>query len=79
MGSIVVGIAKNKNPQPSNTNIPQSYQSYFFESDSVGKTYSAKIPSKYSFSILDQQGNTLKDFAITHTKQMHLIVVRKDF
>ncbi len=56
----------------------QSHRSYCVKSDSSGKTYSVNAPSEYSFSIIDDQGNTLKDFAITHTKQMHVIVVRKD-
>lgn len=56
----------------------QSHRSYCVKSDSDGKTYAVKTPNEYSFSIVDDQGNTLKDFAITHTKPMHVIVVRKD-
>lgn len=56
----------------------QSHRSYCVKSDSSGKVYSVNAPNEYSFSIVDDQGNTLKDFAITHTKPMHVIVVRKD-
>jgi hypothetical protein len=56
----------------------QSHRSYCIKSDSKGKTYSVNSPSEYSFFIVDDQGNTLKDFAVTHTKQMHVIVTRKD-
>lgn len=34
--------------------------------------------NEYSFSILDNKGQVVKDFAVTHTKLMHVIVVRKD-
>ncbi len=56
----------------------QSHRSYCVKSDSNSKTYAVNTPSEYSFSIVDDQGNTLKNFAITHTKQMHVIVARKD-
>ncbi|MBA3733480.1 hypothetical protein H0W91_03860 [Patescibacteria group bacterium] len=56
----------------------QSHRSYCLKSDSTGKTYSINTLNEYSFSIIDDQGNTVKDFAITHTKPMHFIVVRKD-
>lgn len=56
----------------------QSHRSYCIKSDSKGKTYATNTPSEYSFMIVDDQGNTLKDFEITHTKPMHVIVARKD-
>ncbi len=56
----------------------QSHRSYCVKSDSSGKTYSVNAPNEYSFSIVDDQGNTLKNFEITHTKLMHVIVARKD-
>ena len=56
----------------------QSHRSYCVKSDSNSKSYTANMANEYSFSIVDDQGNTLKDFAITHTKPMHVIVVRKD-
>lgn len=51
---------------------------YSLQSDNNNKVYPVNSPSEYSFSIVDDKGNTLKDFAITHTKPMHVIVVRKD-
>ncbi len=64
----------------------QSHRSYCLRSDSNGKTYSVNTPiypersrrNEYSFSVVDDRGDTLKNFAITHTKPMHVIVVRKD-
>ncbi len=56
----------------------QSHRSYCIKSDSRGKTYDPNIPNEYSFSIVDDRGNTLRDFTITQTKPMHVIVVRKD-
>lgn len=56
----------------------QSHRSYCVKSNVSERAYTPSSPSVYSFSIVDDQGNTLKDFAITHTKQMHVIIVRKD-
>ena len=61
-----------------NTMSIQSHRSYCMKSDSASKTYPVNTPSEYSFSIVDDQGSTLKDFEITHTKPMHVIIVRKD-
>ncbi len=61
-----------------NTMPIQSHRSYCLKSDAKDVTYPVQTPSEYSFSILDDQGNTIKNFEITHTKQMHVIVVRKD-
>src|SRR3989344_4450528 len=61
-----------------NTMPIQSHRSYCLKSDVNGKTYSVNAQSQYSFSVVDDQGNTLKDFEVTHTKAMHVIVVRKD-
>lgn len=56
----------------------QSHRSYCVKSDAGGKTFTSNTPSPYSFSIVDDEGNIVDDFTITHTKQMHVIVVRKD-
>ena len=64
--------------QTSNSMPIQSHRSYFIKSDSRGKSYAVGVPQEYSFSIVDEQGATLKDFQITHTKPMHVIVARKD-
>ena len=63
IGGIAFAVTKSDTPI-------QSHRSYMIKSNSQG--------SEYSFNIVDEQGNTLKDFAITHTKPMHVIVVRKD-
>jgi hypothetical protein len=36
-------------------------------------------PSRYEFSIVDDEATTVTDFDVEHTKRMHLIVVRRDF
>lgn len=56
----------------------QSHRSYCLKSNAQEVAFSANTPTLYSFSIVDDQGNTTKDFEVTHTKQMHVIVVRKD-
>lgn len=58
--------------------IIQSHRSFTFKSDAAGKTYQPKTSISYSFSIVDDQGKIIKDFATVHEKIMHLIVVRKD-
>jgi hypothetical protein len=56
----------------------QSHRSYCMEVTSKENVYSSLTPTEYSFNIIDDRGNVIKDFAITHTKPMHVIVVRKD-
>lgn len=56
----------------------QSHHSYCIISNASVTTFLPNTPTTYSFSILDDQASILKDFAITHTKPMHVIVVRKD-
>lgn len=56
----------------------QSHRSYCVSSDVKDKKFAVNTPSAYSFSIIDDEGNVMKDFAITHTKQMHVIVARND-
>ncbi len=56
----------------------QSHRSFCLKSNSSGAIYASSAPASYSFSIVDDQGNVVKDFAITHTKPMHVIVARKD-
>lgn len=78
VGVILVGGAAlwKTNSEPSAS--IQSHRTYSLKSDSHGTSYAVNTPSEYSFKVVDEQGNTLKDYAITHTKQMHIIVVRKD-
>jgi len=56
----------------------QSHRSYEVLSSAGQQTYVPKTPSVYTFSVMDDQGNTLKDFATVHEKIMHVIVVRTD-
>ncbi len=56
----------------------QSHRSFTLKSDASSKSFQPKQPTTYTFSIIDDQGTTVKDFATVHEKIMHLIVVRKD-
>jgi len=56
----------------------QSHRSFTLKSDASTKTYQPKTPVNYTFSIVDDQGTTVKDFATVHEKIMHVIIVRKD-
>ena len=75
---VVIGVIVLVTTRKKTQTVIQSHHTYSIKSDSNRKTYTVSTPSEYSFSIVDEQGNTLKDFAITHTKPMHVIVVRKD-
>lgn len=55
----------------------QSHRSYCIKSMS-DKTFGVNIPSAYTFSIIDDQGNALKEYETVHEKDMHVIVTRKD-
>lgn len=79
VGGIIFAATKNNQTQnPQTSGLIQSHRTYFLKSDSQRKTYAVNTPNEYSFTIVDERGNVLKDFAITHTKTMHLIVARKD-
>ena len=79
LGGIVFATTRNTPAPQTSSNAPiQSHRTYSLKTDSAGKTYAVNTPNQYSFSIVDERGGTLKDFAITHTKMMHVIVVRKD-
>lgn len=56
----------------------QSHRSYCIASDTAGKTYQPGTPASYTFSMIDDRGEALKDFAVVHEKIMHVIVVRQD-
>lgn len=56
----------------------QSHRSYCLKSHQESRTFSSTDLNQYSFNIVTDEGNSVKDFAITHTKRMHVIVVRKD-
>ena len=73
-----VGVYCSQDGTLSETSSIQSERSYCVKSESKSAGFSATTPSAYSFSIIDEKGNILKNFAITHTKPMHVIVARKD-
>src|SRR5688500_16249203 len=56
----------------------QSHRSYCLKSDAGSKNYALGRPNSYTFTIIDDQGVTLKEFAETHTQLMHVFIVRKD-
>ncbi len=61
----------------SSTQSIQSHRSYCIKtmSDSI---YLAQTPEVFKFSVIDDQGNTLKVLDVVHEKIMHFIIVRKD-
>jgi hypothetical protein len=56
----------------------QSHHSYSMKPVSNNKLLIPGQPGTYAFTIIDDQGIILKDFATVHEKLMHFIVVRKD-
>ncbi len=76
VGGIIWGV-KNTGVLDSNSGMKHVKQSYSIK-PAYGKIYPINTPLDYSFSIEDQQGGLASEFAITHTKLMHVIVVRKD-
>ncbi len=56
----------------------QSHRSYCVKSNASATKYEPNKAATYSFSLVDDQGSTLKDFETVHEKIMHVIVVRKD-
>ena len=64
--------------QLTNNKLIQSHHSYCMRSDSSTKKFTANTPNTYSFSIIDDEGSVIKNFAVTHTKPMHVIIARKD-
>lgn len=56
----------------------QSHRSYCLKVSSDTGNFQPNTPATFSYSIVDDQGNILKDFDTVHEKIMHFIVVRKD-
>ena len=56
----------------------QSHRSYCIQATSNTTSYQPSNPSVYSFKVVDDQGNVLKNYDTVHEKIMHFIVVRKD-
>ncbi len=71
-------ITRNQKINPSVPTPAQSHRSYSIKSQFRDLTYSPDKSTDYFFSIVDDRGSILKDFLITHTKIMHVIVVRTD-
>lgn len=61
-----------------NTRSIQSHRSYCLQSLVPVDNLKPNTPTMYSFRIVDDQGDTLKDLDVVHTKIMHFIAVRKD-
>jgi len=79
LGGIIFVAIKQATREPASSGIPiQSHRTYSLRSNVQLKNYIANTPSEYSFSIVDERGDILRNFATTHTKPMHVIVVRKD-
>lgn len=83
---LVVGtgiyMAQKRSPQEpelsdANPRVVQSHRSFVLRSDAA-ETYKPNTPTSYTFSVVDDQGTTVKDFLTVHEKIMHVIIVRKD-
>ncbi len=56
----------------------QSHRSYCIKSNADIKSFAPNTPTSFTYSIIDDQGNTLKNLDVVHEKRMHFIIVRKD-
>ena len=56
----------------------QSHRSYCLKYTFATQHLMPNEPVSYQFSIVDDEGNTVKDFQVAHDMLLHLIVVRKD-
>ncbi len=56
----------------------QSHRNYCIKSTSDASKLQPNTPTKYTYKIIDDRGETLYLFDVVHEKNMHLIVVRKD-
>lgn len=68
---------KQPTPEPTFAPAVQSHRSYTIRSD-ASRLFQPNTLSIYSFSVVDDQGTTLRDFATVHEKLTHVIIVRKD-
>lgn len=90
LGVIVVGNKNKDNIVSTNeiycgsdgniTNIKpiQSHRIYCIKSNTDVTNFTPNTPVAFKYSIIDDQGNILKDLDVVHEKLMHFIVVRKD-
>ena len=60
------------------TMLIQSHRSYCIKSNADVTNFAPNAPATFTYSIIDDQGNILKDLDVVHEKLMHFIVVRKD-
>ena len=56
----------------------QSHRSYCIKVSGEASNYDLNTPYAFAYSIVDDEGNVLKEFETVHEKIMHFIVVRKD-
>ncbi len=56
----------------------QSHRSYCIKSNADSVSFNPNNPTSFTYSIIDDQGNTLRDLDVVHEKLMHFISVRKD-
>src|SRR5215207_600790 len=56
----------------------QSHRSFCLKAIEGASQFLPGTPTAYVFEVIDDKGNVVKDFEITHTKIMHVIVVRRD-
>ena len=56
----------------------QSHRSYCIKSNADSVSFTPNTPSFFTYSIIDDRGNTLKELDTVHEKVMHFIVVRED-
>jgi hypothetical protein len=56
----------------------QSHHSYCVRAFSAVESLQPRVPTNFSFEIIDDRGATLQQFATVHEKIMHVIVVRHD-
>jgi hypothetical protein len=72
------GVYCSQDGTLSATETIQSHRSYCIKSNATTLSLQTNTPVTYSLSIIDDQGNVLKDLQTEHEKLLHLIVVRKD-
>lgn len=82
-GLIVTRVLPKKSPSGNdsmtNANAPiQSHRSYSLHLLSSTQSFQSGRSELIKFTITDETGKVLKEFALDHTKLMHFILVRKD-
>lgn len=75
---IGVGSKKPDSEKAIGKPVVQSHRSYQMKVISDVKNVELNKPLTFTYTIINDLGETLKDFAVAHEKIMHLIVVRQD-